>query len=278
MGKVLRIPSQWFNKPSGTKSLSLTHVFQWHARFETGRTSVDDDEHTRRPTTCTDPETVARIQQLFCQDRRQTIHDIAEEVGIGYGHANGLWRKKWTGTVSQPNLCPGSWQLTRSSSVSTSAILCFARNTKWLSSPPTVLHWLDTLWLLPNIFQKRNRSWREASLMLLRRSRPNRRESLTLWQKITSRKRSKNGVDGGIGVYMRNGTTSRVMAVSWPYSEFYNFYSVSPKYFGFHHVHEDLSRFYSCRRHAFAKTCTFTQRSIVIYCYQWHVAKQYIEK
>jgi hypothetical protein len=28
---------------------------------------------------------VARIQQLVLQDRRRTIHDIAEEVGIGYG-------------------------------------------------------------------------------------------------------------------------------------------------------------------------------------------------
>ena len=32
------------------------------------------------------------------------------------GHANGFWRKNWACTVSQPNLYPGSWQLTRSSS------------------------------------------------------------------------------------------------------------------------------------------------------------------
>jgi hypothetical protein len=28
------------------QSLSRARVFQWHARFKTGRTSVDDDEHT----------------------------------------------------------------------------------------------------------------------------------------------------------------------------------------------------------------------------------------
>jgi len=28
---------------------------------------------------------LARIQELVHQDRCQTIHDIAEEVGIGYG-------------------------------------------------------------------------------------------------------------------------------------------------------------------------------------------------
>jgi hypothetical protein len=67
------------------QSLGRARVFQWHARSKTGRTSVDDDEHTGRPTSRTTPETVARIQELVRQDRRRTIHDIAEEMGIGYG-------------------------------------------------------------------------------------------------------------------------------------------------------------------------------------------------
>jgi hypothetical protein len=54
------------------------------ARFKTGRTSVDDDEHRGRPTSCTNPETVARIQELVLQDRCQTIHHIAGEVGTCY--------------------------------------------------------------------------------------------------------------------------------------------------------------------------------------------------
>jgi len=41
------------------QSLSRTQVFHWHARFKTGRTSVDDDEHTGRHRSCTIPETVA---------------------------------------------------------------------------------------------------------------------------------------------------------------------------------------------------------------------------
>jgi hypothetical protein len=31
-------------------------------------------------------------------------------------------------------------------------------------------------------------------------------------------------------------TTSRVMAADGPYGEFYDFYCVSPEYFGYHHV------------------------------------------
>jgi hypothetical protein len=66
----------------GNQILSLAQVFQWHARF---KTSVGDGEHTGRTTSCTTPETVARIQELVRHDRRRTIHDIAEEVGIGNG-------------------------------------------------------------------------------------------------------------------------------------------------------------------------------------------------
>jgi len=69
----------------GNQSLSRAQVFQWQALFKTGRTSVDDDEHTGRPRSCATPQTVARIQELFRQDRRRTIHDITEEVGTGYG-------------------------------------------------------------------------------------------------------------------------------------------------------------------------------------------------
>jgi hypothetical protein len=44
----------------------------------------------------------------------------------------------------------------------------------------------------------------------------------------TSRKRSKNGGDGGTGAYTQEETTSRVMASDKSYGEFYEFHSVSP--------------------------------------------------
>jgi hypothetical protein len=45
-------------------------------------------------------------------------------------------------------------------------------------------------------------------------------------------KHSKNG-DGVTGVYMQEGTTSRVMVTNRPYGELYDFYSISPEYFGY---------------------------------------------
>jgi len=62
----------------GDQILSRAQVFQWHTRFKSGCISADDDEHTGRATSCTTPETVARIKQLIRQDRRRTIRDTAD--------------------------------------------------------------------------------------------------------------------------------------------------------------------------------------------------------
>jgi hypothetical protein len=42
--------------------------------------------------------------------------------------------------------------------------------------------------------------------------------------------------NGGYGVYMWEGTTSRMMAANRPDGEFYDFYSISPGYFGYTHI------------------------------------------
>ena len=75
LGKSATEALEMIQQGFGDQGLSRAQVFQWHARLKTGRTSVDDDERTRRPTSCTTPETVA------CR----TICDIAEEVEVGYG-------------------------------------------------------------------------------------------------------------------------------------------------------------------------------------------------
>jgi hypothetical protein len=49
---------------------------------------------------------------------------------------------------------------------------------------------------------------------------------------VQDRSRSKNGGDGGTGVYIREGTTSRVTAAYRSYGKFYDFYSVSLETFG----------------------------------------------
>jgi len=81
--KCYRNPRNNSTRLRGPKLESYTGV-SVACPVKAGRTSVDD-EHTGRPTSCTTPETVARIQEIIRQDRRRTIRDIAEEVEVGYG-------------------------------------------------------------------------------------------------------------------------------------------------------------------------------------------------
>jgi hypothetical protein len=70
---------------------------------------------------------------------------------------------------------------------------------------------------------------------------------------VQDRSRSKNGGDGGTGVYIRKGTSLRVMAADGPYGNFYDFYSVSVETFGSTLVFTLLSNLYFSRTN-----CTYS--------------------
>ena len=69
----------------GDQSLSRTQCFEWHSRFKRGRTSVEDDERSGRPCTSTTAENVEKIRQIIHGDRRLTICEICDMVGISFG-------------------------------------------------------------------------------------------------------------------------------------------------------------------------------------------------
>jgi hypothetical protein len=69
----------------GDEAMSRTQCFKWHRRFKGGRTSLEDDERSGRPSTSIIPENVERIRELVHADSRRTINDIADIVGVSYG-------------------------------------------------------------------------------------------------------------------------------------------------------------------------------------------------
>jgi hypothetical protein len=69
----------------GEESMSCTWVFEWHALFSTGCTSIEYNQHTFRPIIPTTPDSVVKLQQLFHDDRYQTIEDLADGIGIHCG-------------------------------------------------------------------------------------------------------------------------------------------------------------------------------------------------
>jgi hypothetical protein len=66
-------------------AMSQSKTFLWYKRFKDGRTSVDDNERSGRPSTSTTPENIAKVREAILADRRQTIHNVCEIVGLSCG-------------------------------------------------------------------------------------------------------------------------------------------------------------------------------------------------
>jgi hypothetical protein len=126
-----------------TRNLMFSSQKRWPLDHEAGRVSADDDEHTGRPTSCTTTETVAQIQQLIRQDRRRTIRDIAEEVGIGYGTCQLVLTKE----LSLHPVAASPWQRPFSHFCPHSAVSGEIQN--GCHFPTIVFPWIGTLWILP---------------------------------------------------------------------------------------------------------------------------------
>ena len=62
--------------------MSRTRVFEWHKRFREGRTDVEDDERSRRPTISKTTNNVQEIEKIVREDRRLSIQLRAERMTI----------------------------------------------------------------------------------------------------------------------------------------------------------------------------------------------------
>ena len=66
------------------EALSHTQVFKWFARFKWGEMSVEDHPHSGRPSTSHTNENVKQIRQKINKDRRYTIDEISEAIGVSW--------------------------------------------------------------------------------------------------------------------------------------------------------------------------------------------------
>jgi [histone H3]-lysine36 N-dimethyltransferase SETMAR len=69
----------------GQDTSSRATVFRWHRRFKQRRESVNDNDRTGRPATARTDVNIKAVQDTVRKDRRQTVREIAEIVGISYG-------------------------------------------------------------------------------------------------------------------------------------------------------------------------------------------------
>ena len=62
--------------------MGITQIKEWYRRFENGRTSVDSDPRYGRPSLTTTPENIERAQLAIEGDRRLTVHELENDLGI----------------------------------------------------------------------------------------------------------------------------------------------------------------------------------------------------
>ena len=66
----------------GEEAMCITQTYEWWKRFKGGRTSVDDDLCSRRPSTSKTDDNVAKVLEVIRSNRRLTVREVAEEMSI----------------------------------------------------------------------------------------------------------------------------------------------------------------------------------------------------
>ena len=64
--------------------LSQSKIFEWYSLFKSGRRSFEDDPHPGRLSTSHTKDTMACVREIICADRRLTVREVAEDVGIAF--------------------------------------------------------------------------------------------------------------------------------------------------------------------------------------------------
>ena len=62
--------------------MSKTRIKEWYNRFKGGRTSVDSDSRSRRPSTTKTLDNIERVRLAIEGDRRLTARELENDLGI----------------------------------------------------------------------------------------------------------------------------------------------------------------------------------------------------
>ena len=69
----------------GNDAMGITQIKKWYNRFKDGQKSVESDARTGRSSTSRNDDLIDQVRTLVMQDRRVTVRELAEEVGISSG-------------------------------------------------------------------------------------------------------------------------------------------------------------------------------------------------
>ena len=64
------------------ESMGITLITEWYRRFKNGRTSVNSGPRSGRPSLTTTPENIERVRLAIEGDRRLTVRELENDLGI----------------------------------------------------------------------------------------------------------------------------------------------------------------------------------------------------
>ena len=69
-------------KTFGKDCMSKIRIKEWHNRLKGGRTSVDSDSRSGRPSTTKRLDNIERVRLAIESDRRLTVRELENDLGI----------------------------------------------------------------------------------------------------------------------------------------------------------------------------------------------------
>ncbi|GBN64959.1 hypothetical protein AVEN_169226-1 [Araneus ventricosus] len=90
--------------------MSRQAIAKWCNMFENGLTDVDDAEREGRPSTATNSEISARVNESILANRRVAVEEIANKLDISHGSMHKITVKYLE--FSQACALPNSWNPT----------------------------------------------------------------------------------------------------------------------------------------------------------------------
>ena len=69
----------------GESTMSKTQVQLWYNRFKEGREDVNNQARPDIPSTSTTDENIEAVKKMILDNRRITVREVADAVGISFG-------------------------------------------------------------------------------------------------------------------------------------------------------------------------------------------------
>ena len=82
IGKIATETYQLLQQAYGEDAMGRTQVFDWFRRFKEGRTSVESNPLSGRPSTSRNGEMIAKVRTIVRNNKRLTVREIADDRGI----------------------------------------------------------------------------------------------------------------------------------------------------------------------------------------------------